>query len=253
MVMSADVSPHDAQLAQLNGEARDRGSAPLRPRDAATLIIVDRAGTEAKLLMGRRHPRHKFMPGKFVFPGGRVEPSDRAMPVAGLLDAGVEEKLFARTVRPAQTLPRVLALAAIRETFEETGLLIGTREYGAPDAPVGSPWEAFASHGVFPSLEGVRFLARAITPPGRPRRFDTRFFVAEATDIAHRVEGMVGPDSELIDLDWVTLAETAAMDLPVITRVILEELEPALRDGFGPGRSVPFFHEKRRRFVKEAL
>ena len=73
----------------------------LRPRDAATLIIVDREGPEPRVLMGRRHEGHKFMPGKFVFPGGRVEPEDRRMAAAGALDPYVEDKLNARVQRPS--------------------------------------------------------------------------------------------------------------------------------------------------------
>ena len=76
----------------------------------------------ARVLMGKRHARHRFMPGKFVFPGGRVEPEDRRMAAAGVLDPHVEEKLNARVRRPSPNFARALALAAIRETFEETGL-----------------------------------------------------------------------------------------------------------------------------------
>ena len=98
----------------------------LRPRDAATLILVDRREHRpALVLMGKRHAGHRFMPGKFVFPGGRVEPEDRRMAAAGALDPAVEEKLNARVRRPSPGFARALALAAIRETFEETGLAIG--------------------------------------------------------------------------------------------------------------------------------
>src|SRR5271169_6156543 len=96
----------------------------LRPRDAATLIIIERARGKTRVLMGKRHAGHKFMPGKFVFPGGAVEPGDRRMTVAGALDAAVEAKLLARTRRNAPEFARALALAAIRETFEETGLAL---------------------------------------------------------------------------------------------------------------------------------
>ena len=109
---------------------------PLRPRDAATLILVE--GSErgkARVLMGKRHAGHRFMPGKFVFPGGRVEPEDRRMAAAGVLDAHVEEKLNARVPRPSASFARALALAAIRETFEETGLAIGVLGSSAPENP----------------------------------------------------------------------------------------------------------------------
>ena len=108
----------------------------LRPRDAATLILVERSERGgARVLMGKRHAGHRFMPGKFVFPGGRVEPEDRRMCVAGALDPIVEEKLNTRVRRPSPGFARALALAAIRETFEETGLAVGVGDYGAPENP----------------------------------------------------------------------------------------------------------------------
>src|SRR6202035_5410908 len=100
---------------------------------AATLILIDRTQGEPRVLMGKRHAGHAFMPGKFVFPGGRIEPSDRRMRVAGALPALVEQKLLLRVARPSSGQARALALAAIRETFEETGLLVGTKEFGAPE------------------------------------------------------------------------------------------------------------------------
>ena len=105
----------------------------LRPRDAATLIIIDNSGDAPRVLMGKRHPGHKFMPGKYVFPGGRVEPEDRRMATAGALDPHVEAKLNVRVPRPSPAFARAIALAAIRETFEETGVVIGVADYGAPE------------------------------------------------------------------------------------------------------------------------
>jgi 8-oxo-dGTP pyrophosphatase MutT (NUDIX family) len=148
----------------LQGEARLRKSPNVRPRDAATLILLDHSGGAARVLLGRRHDGHKFMPGKFVFPGGRIEPCDRRMSIAGPLDAVVEEKLNARTRRPSSGFARALALAAIRETFEETGLALGVTDHGAPpEAPEGA-WARFAATGVFPALDSLDFIARAITP-----------------------------------------------------------------------------------------
>jgi 8-oxo-dGTP pyrophosphatase MutT (NUDIX family) len=148
---------------------------------------------------------------------------------------------------------RALALAAIRETFEETGLLLGTKAYGAPErTPVG-PWSVFREHAVFPDLEAMHVVARAITPPGRPRRFDTRFFAVDRQAAAAQVEGIVGPEAELIDVVWVTLAEARSLDLPTITQVILEELEDRLRGGFSPELPVPFYYERHGRFMRELL
>ncbi len=243
----------DKALEQLRNEPRERRWPNVRPRDAATLIILDRSGKTPKILMGRRHPSHKFMPNKYVFPGGRVDPQDRRMAVAGILGADTEAKLLRRVQRPTIARARALGLAAIRETFEETGLLIGTRENGSAAQPPAGPWADFAGHGVMPSLEPLHFLARAITPPRRPKRFDARFFVVEHTAICDQVAGVVGPNSELIDLLWVTLAETQDMELPVITRIVLDELDEALGAGLSVRRPVPFYYERNRQFTREFI
>jgi len=226
----------------------------LRPVDAATLVIIDRKGRSPKVLMGKRHEGLKFMPGKFVFPGGRIEAGDRSMTVAGALNPRAEQALMARVTRPSVQRSRALALAAIRETFEETGLLLGTKEYGGPEiAPAGTAWSAFQERGVLPDLEALHFIGRAVTPPKRVRRFDTRFFAVDRTAIAEEVEGMVGPESELVELAWVTIDQAKALDLPPITTVILGELEARIAAGFGHMLPVPFFHHQRGRFVRELL
>ncbi len=225
----------------------------MRPRNAATLIILDRTHALPKVLMGRRHAGHTFMPGKFVFPGGRIELTDRHMPVAGVLKDRAEAALAARVTRPPHHLGRALALAAIRETFEETGLMIGTREHGAPDAALEGAWTAFREHGVLPDLEALDFVARAITPPRRPKRFDTRFFTVDRTAVAHEIAGVTGPDAELTELVWVDLAAARGLELPTITTVVLDELEARIAAGFSPLLPVPFYRESRGRFVRETV
>src|SRR5215210_4740372 len=178
---------------RLTSTERERAWPNVRPKDAATLIIIDRRGLQPKVLMGRRHAGHKFMPGKFVFPGGRIEGGDRSMPVAGALHPRAEAALLARVARPSPGRARALALAAIRETFEETGLLLGTKEHGAPDRVPPGPWESFRERAVFPDLEALQLIARAITPQRRPKRFDTRFFAIDRDFVADEVPGLVGP------------------------------------------------------------
>lgn len=243
----------NALVDELTAMRREREWPNQKPRDAATLILVDRAGKTPKVLMGKRHPALKFMPGKFVFPGGRLDPADRKMCCAGALDSVIEQKLLARVQRPSVSRGRALALAAIRETFEETGLAIGTKDYGAPEEAPEGVWAEFAAHGVFPTLDSLHFVARAITPPRRPKRFDTRFFSADATAVAHKIEGVVGPDSELVELVWVPVAETDQLDLPAITRVVLQDLESRVAAGFDHRLPVPFYYERNLKFQREEL
>jgi 8-oxo-dGTP pyrophosphatase MutT (NUDIX family) len=193
-------------------------------RDAATLIIVERERGKTRVLMGKRHHGHKFMPGKFVFPGGAVEPSDRRMNVAGALDTVVQEKLLVKTGRASPDYARGLALAAIRETFEETGLALGVTDMGTPPSPPAGAWARFSETGVFPTLEGIDFLARAITPPGRPRRFDARFFIADASLIAHEGKDVIHPEAELVELTWTPVDKALELDIPNITRSVLADL-----------------------------
>src|SRR6267154_868394 len=160
-----------------------------RPKDAATLILVDRSAATPKVLVGKRHDNVVFMPGKFVFPGGRVDKSDNRVPVAASIPQELEANLLKGSPKVTASRARSLAVAAIREACEETGLCLGRKTNGAAPALEG-PWKPFAEAGLLPDPSGLFLIARAITPPGRVRRFDTRFFTADASTIAHRVEGV---------------------------------------------------------------
>jgi 8-oxo-dGTP pyrophosphatase MutT (NUDIX family) len=223
-----------------------------RPKDAATLILIDRTGPVPKVLMGRRHQSHVFLPGKFVFPGGRVDPADRLMPVASDLDSRTQARLMRQMSQPSPAKARTFALTAIRETFEETGLLIGRKRASISDAPAG-PWAEFARAGVQPDLATFHFIARAITPPRRPRRYDTRFFAAEASAIAHRIDGVVSPQAELVELVWMPIAETDKLDLIAITQLVLRDLQAQIDAGFSHDHNVPFYRMLHGKRVRELL
>lgn len=236
----------------LNRANRDMSFANSQPRDAATLIMIDRSGATPKVLLGRRHERHKFMPGKFVFPGGRVETADRAVGSASELDPRITQRLMTRVRRPSPAKARAFAVAAIRETVEETGLVLGPRADDHPAAPPGRPVEVAATR-LYPDLAAIHYIARAITPPRRPRRFDTRFFALDAQAIAGQVEGVVGPESELIELVWLPLTEAEQLDMPPITQAVLGELEHRIACGFSHDLPVPFYRWVGRRFVRSLL
>ena len=237
---------------RLTKAERDRSHDNVRPRDASTLIIIDRSGGVPKVLLGKRHHGHKFMPGKFVFPGGRMETNDRLMPVAAGLNPAAEHLLMKEMQRPSAAKARALALAAIRETFEETGLLFGARLSDAPKSPTG-PWSEFAATGFYPDLSALHFIARAVTPTRRPKRFDTRFFAVDASAIAHRVEGVVHGDAELVELVWMPLNEARTLDMPTITGVVLDELQARVSAGFGHDLPVPYYRMPRTRFLRKLI
>lgn len=242
----------DRLLARMSDMERDQSFPDSEPRDAATIMLIDRAGPQAKVLLGRRHHSLKFMPGKLVFPGGRIEVHDRAMTAVSELHPGTEAKLLERVDNASPALARGMALAAVREMAEETGLLLGVKGNEPPATP-GEIWAEFAKASIHPDLGQMHFIARAITPPNRPKRFDTRFFTADATGIAHRIEGVVGPDSELVELVWAPVEEAARFDMPTITSVVLEELAARVAAGMAHDLPVPFYFMENGRFFRELL
>ena len=231
---------------------RDTSFPDSKPRDAATLMLIDRSGAQPKVLLGRRHAGHKFMPGKFVFPGGRIEPLDQSMTAVSELHPDARKKLLERVTEPNTEFARAFALAAVRETAEETGLLLGVKRDQPPIVP-GEIWTEFAKANVHPDLGQIHFVARAVTPPRRPRRFDTRFLTADASAIAHKIEGVVGPDSELVELIWVPIAEAAQLDMPTITGIVLEELLARVETGMAHDLPVPFYFMIEKQFFRELL
>jgi 8-oxo-dGTP pyrophosphatase MutT (NUDIX family) len=238
-----------AEVAKAEGRELEPAAKAIRPRDAATLILIDRSGGDYRVLMGRRHAGHAFMPGKFVFPGGRTDPADGRVGAVGELHELDLAKLTALS-RISRRRARAIALSAIRETYEETGLLIGRKgAFATSDAD----WHGFADHGVQPSLEGLRFIARATTPPGAVRRFDTRFFAAWRDHVV--VELPSGPTNELEEVVWLPLAEAKQAEIPLITKTVLEGLETRLAADprLEPGAEVPFFRMVGSQFRRDLL
>lgn len=232
-------------------DARSADTKTQRPRDAATLVLVDSSSGEPRLLMGKRRASQVFMPNKVVFPGGRVDDADRDVPSADELDANEASKLLLEMKgRPSAIRARSMALAAIRETFEETGVIVGKPLGDA--APETEGWQSFFAKGYLPSLADLSLFARAITPPGRPRRYDTRFFCASVETIAVQT-GTI--DDELSEITWYSIAETAELDLPPITRVIIEDLSDRLSAGpLGPlSAPIPFYHQRHGNFRRDLL
>ena len=190
----------------------------MRPRDAATLILVRQKGKMPEVLLGCRAAKSAFMPNRYVFPGGRVDPADARIPIATPLDRFVDQRLQ-RAATPQRA--RALAVAAVRETFEETGLMLAERfKNGPPKEDFGEHWKGFLDQGYGPALDRLDLIARAVTPPGRPRRFNARFFMARAEDAS----GEIRHSSEMGDIRWVRLDEARELPLPTITGLILGEI-----------------------------
>ena len=222
----------------------------VRPKDAATLIIVRGGGREPRVLLGKRAASHKFMPNKFVFPGGKVDPADSRIVPPHDLHPDVMKRLRRGC---SEARARALALAAIRETYEETGLVVGE-----PDTTTlrtrSRQWADFLQHDINPRLDVLQLVARAITPPYRDRRFDARFFMVDAEHIQGEVHERPQGSGELLDLHWVGLSKAQEMgQLPHITRAVLQELERRLREGAGPETPGPFVLVRNGKSVVESI
>jgi 8-oxo-dGTP pyrophosphatase MutT (NUDIX family) len=211
------------------GEYREDNVAAVRPKEASTLIVVRQSDKEPKILMGKRAASHKFMPNKFVFPGGRLDYVDQRLVVNKKLSASVMKRLGKETAKTvSDNKLRGLALAAIRETYEETGLIIGRKTKKQLHSG-NAVWQAYFDHGVEPPLNKMDFIARAVTPTHRSRRFDTRFFMVYDEFIHTDPEEMQKASGELLDLHWLTLAKARKLDLPAITRSVIDMVEERMQ------------------------
>jgi 8-oxo-dGTP pyrophosphatase MutT (NUDIX family) len=207
-------------------------------RDAATIVLIrDAQGPQPKVLMGQRGAAAAFMPNKFVFPGGAVDAGDTDIALARPLDPGLRRQLTLAPVTAAPPPPEALIAAAVRELWEEAGLALGQP---APwPGPVPTDWQSYAARGLRPDPAPLRYIFRAVTPPGRPRRFDARFFLAQAEALFGDPDDFSAACDELSHLQWIALAEARRFDLPFITEVVLAEADAVLREGLP--EDVPFF------------
>jgi 8-oxo-dGTP pyrophosphatase MutT (NUDIX family) len=190
------------------------------PRDAASLILLRNAEGEPEILMGRRPTKQAFMPDVYVFPGGAVDRRDGFAQSASEYHPAVAGAL---TRHCTTHRARAIGLAAIRETFEETGLMFGDPggwSHGIP--PPG--WGPFADAGIKPALGALGFVARAITPKGPPRRFHARFFVGDA----RHLRGQLRETDELLDVRWIPLSDMADVPMASVTELVIQEVRLGL-------------------------
>lgn len=198
----------------------DQRTGYLRPRDAAALVLIDRTGNVPRVLLGKRSSRHVFLPDTYVFPGGKCDPTDHALPYSADLNPDVLSKLQAGPpARLSASRARALALAALRELREETGL---------------HPSQA-------PDLSCLRLAVRAITPPGHVRRYDTRFFVA-FTDESGIDPRTARESNELHDLRWLDIQSDPCLNMPGITRSVYADVRTLLAKRTSQSLSDPAFN-----------
>ncbi len=166
-------------------------------RNAATVIALRDRNSNPAILMGQRGSKAAFMPNKFVFPGGAVDQEDASVPLAAPLPDLCRDRLSDQC--PAD-LQHALAAAAIRELWEETGLVLGAPGKWRGNVP--PDWRSFAATGHVPAAGGLQFVFRALTPPGRPRRFDARFFLVDVAHISSDLDDFI-PAAKFLAADHI--------------------------------------------------
>ncbi len=214
---------------------------PSRPRDAASVILVRGNAHRPEILMGRRRSKATFLPGVYVFPGGRVDSSDRQAARAGFELKRETETALRRHSRISN--PVMLAIAGLRETWEETGLLVarkGLRHKGLPDSPF---WQTLADHDVEPDVAALDFVMRALTPTISRKRFNTRFFMLDASDVA----GHLLQDGELVELQWFDAEKIGELETIDVTKHAVAIACARWRDQGSVQTTVPFLHYRQLR------
>lgn len=204
---------------------------PVRPRDAASLILLRDTDSDPRVLMGRRPLSSRFMPGVYVFPGGAVDPGDAEVPAATEPDRRITPGL---KVHGNAARARALAVAAVRETFEETGLMLGAPS--AAPVPASPDWAPWRRQGIAPDLARLQLLGRAITPSVFPIRFSARFFYARGEDLHGRIRG----NGELEEIGWQPLRNAEHLPLADVQYFMIGQLRRLL-DGRPSRPGVPLF------------
>jgi len=205
-------------------------------KNAATVILLRGSQKNPEVLMGQRGKNASFMPNKFVFPGGALDPGDSEIDFNGDIPTKCIEKL---RLKADPSLAKPLIAAGIRELWEETGLILGSKSKTKMDS-IPKNWEDFFALGYQPSADNIEFVFRAITPPGRTRRFDARFFLLSSDNIKGDLDDFSKASGELSHLQWIELNSTQNLDLPFITEIVLSEVLSKLKGNRNNG--IPFYY-----------
>jgi len=193
-----------------------------KPRVASTLVLTCGTAPNLRILMGQRSKRHDFMPDVYVFPGGRVDRADSFAKYSGNLSSRTKRILEA-AYSPRRA--RALALACVRETYEETGLMLGVTSEQNRNLTHAS-YDAFRKAGQLPDLSGIEVFGRAVTPPHRHKRFDAWFFVKHLGD---SLSTQISDSSELHNVGWFTFDQIEKLETQRATEMMLQVLKRYLK------------------------
>ena len=216
-----------------------------RPRVASTIVLTHGPKDKLRILMGQRSSKHDFMPNVYVFPGGRVDRGDSYVDYAGNLSARTE-KIMEAAFSPRKA--RAVVLASVRETYEETSLLLG--QQGATTRNINHPsWDAFRQANLKPDLDGIEVFGRAITPPHRHKRFDAWFFIKhlETPNLPN-----IKDSAELLNVGWFTFEEIWKLELQRATQMMLKVLQQYMSYDRPPAH-IFYSHAKHGKFLTDTF
>lgn len=216
----------------------------VRPKLTATIVLTVGPKNNPKILMGQRTKRHDFMPDVYVFPGGRVDRGDSYVHYTGELSPRTETILEA-AYSPRRA--RAIGLTAIRETYEETSLMLGETRMQIPHKHSDPSWQAFYNAHQLPSLEGVEVFGRAVTPPHRHKRFDTWFFVKH---LDTQTLPETADSAELLNVGWFTFEQIERLKTQRVTTMMLHVLKQYLSRDTAP-RSIFYSRMHRGQYTYE--
>ncbi len=223
------------------------------PRPASSVLILDYDHKPTRVLMGLRQHTHIFLPNTYVFPGGRIDKSDsRLKHFMPHQDQTLD--LLQRTThkRHASLYKQAFGLACIRETLEETGYFIGQFTQYRPR--ISSQWKNFFQAGMCPDLSILHYIARAVTPTGKPRRYDTCFFAVDAKHI-HTTHHPSHIDDEFVNICWLTWEEAINSRISSITKHLLHDVSSLFdsRDNLCQTSHIPFYHQRGKQYIRDIL
>jgi len=243
-----DLSPQslgEIRMTDMERAKRAELKRASRPRIASTIVLTHGPKDNPRILMGQRSSRHDFMPSVYVFPGGRVDRGDSYVDYAGDLSPRTE------TIMEAAYSPRkarAVVLASIRETYEETSLLLG-READNMSNHRDPTWDIFREAGLKPNLNGIEVFGRAITPPHRHKRFDAWFFIKHL-EMPNLPE--IADSAELLNVGWFTFDEIKKLELQRATEMMLRVLEQYLAYD-RPPHHIFYSHASRGKFLTDTF
>lgn len=190
----------------------------IKPRDAASLLLYRQQAETVEVLVGRRPSKSRFMPDVYVFPGGAVDPVDARAKPAKVMDSAFAQHM---AVGQSQARAQTIAMAAVRETYEETGVSI--TQAGHPGSVKDDTWQTLAKRDLSADLSVLKYFARATTPADQPMRFHARFFVCNSAQVSGFDNHQLRQNDELLDLRWMSIQNPEDLPLRSVTKFLLKE------------------------------